>query len=75
MLRIDSMNMNYNGTSIVGNSSLISFNANINDPDNNAYVNFSISNMSDFRENLATAKVDIAAFIDEIVKLPAQRGE
>lgn len=75
MLRIDSKNMNFNGSSIINNESFVSFNASVNEPDNNGYVSINISDMARLRSNLASVKADIAAFIDEIVKLPAAEPE
>lgn len=75
MLRIDSKNMNFNGTSLIDGVSLVSLNANINEPDNNGYVSINISNIAKLRENIETGKIDINAFIDEILAQPVSTIE
>lgn len=71
MLRIDSRNMNFNGSSVIGDQSFVSFNASINDPDNNGYISINISDMERFRSSLAAVEGDVIAFLEEIVKVPA----
>lgn len=75
MLRIDSRNVNFNGTSVINDGAFVTMNASVNDPDNNGYISISISDMAKFRANLAAIKVDIASFVGEIVKLPSADGE
>ena len=75
MLRIDSKNMNFNGTSMVNGLGLASLSASVNDPDNNAYVSINVMDMSSARTNLAALKADVAAFLDEIAKLPEEEEE
>lgn len=66
MLRIDSKNMNFNGTSIIDETAIASFNASVNETDNNSYVNISIQNLSSVRTNINTFEADLNAFIREI---------
>ena len=75
MLRIDSRNMNFNGTGTFQNQSIISLSASINDPDNNAYVSIGINNWSELRSNFSVIKEDILAFFDEIIRYPANEEE
>lgn len=69
MLRIDSRNMNYNGVSMVGDTIIAGFNANVNEPENNAYLNINIQNMSAMRTNIIVFEADLNSFIDEISSL------
>lgn len=75
MLRIDSKNMNFNGTCIVDDRGLASLNANVNDPDNNAYISISIGDMNFARTNLAALEADVIAFLGEIARLPEDEEE
>lgn len=75
MLRIDAKNMNFSGTSVINDVELAGLNANVNESDNHGYLNININNMNAARENLIALKSDIAAFIDEISKLPEEDDE
>ena len=71
MLRVDSRNINFNATCLVGGDVLASFNASVNDPDNNIYVNVNISNSDRARTNATVLKTDLTEFIEEILKDPS----
>ena len=72
MLRIDSRNINFNAVSLINNSTVATYNASVNDPDNNAYINISINDMATVRNNLVTIKTDLDEFIDEISESDAE---
>ena len=59
--------MNYNATSSYEDVVLASFNASVNEPNNNSYISINIDNMTAFTNNIAIAKTDLASFIDTIV--------
>lgn len=70
MLRIDSKNTSFNAVSTYNGENIASFNASVNDPGNNAYINFNIDNLTTLKANIGTFKTDLAAFIDAIVADP-----
>lgn len=67
MLKINSTNTNFNAVSAIDETTLASFSASTNEPDNNAYISISIDNMRAFKENLAIVDADITAFIDTVM--------
>ena len=75
MLRVDSKNTNFNAVSIYNGDNIASFNASVNDPGNNAYINFNIDNLTTAKTNISTLKADLNAFLDAIMTEPADDGE
>lgn len=67
MLRIDNKNMNYNGSCIVNEAIIANFNANVNEPNGNCYINVNMEDLALARANLAAVKLDLAAFVDAIM--------
>lgn len=68
MLRIDSKNLNFNGTSVIDELSLASFSASINEPDNVGYISVNFNNLNEVRQNLNVITTDLDAFLEEILK-------
>lgn len=69
MLRIDSKNMNLNGTSVVNDETVATFSASVNDPDPNMYFNINVTDKSKFNSNLTTIQNDTIDFMTEVAQI------
>jgi len=67
MLRFDSRNKNFNAACLVNDVVVASFNASLNEPEGHIYINVNADNTTRFTSNLASIKVDLESFIDEVL--------
>jgi len=70
MLRMDSKNINFNGSSVIDDVAVANFGA--NHDGNNVYFNMSVSNIELYKEYKSSVEVDFSEFCNEVLAAAAK---